>query len=158
MIVYQAVADAPTTTVCLGQLPTDKPDYPTRMVGSTSGSGFNINESIARLLRFYHLKDDWDGDASPAPSDESICLAISLLMNHQFLLKTASVFPSFEGGILVEWRKSGWGYSLLVLNNGQIEFFGIEIDGSDELNEITVANEELEQLMARIITLPHKSS
>ena len=153
MIEYQSIAVAPSTRVQLGDTASDRIDVHTKNVGQVPGNGFNINESIARLLRFYYLNDDWDDDGSPAPSDETICLAMSLLMDSKFLLESSSVFPSFEGGILIEWRKRGWGYSLLLLNNGHIVFFGVEIAGNEELDEMTVLRDDIDSLMKNITTL-----
>ena len=150
MFIHAAIAEAPPTRPSDNKFGNVDVGVSMKTVGATRVWGFNINESIARLIRFKYLKDDWDEEGSPSPSNQSICIALSILMNNKFLMESASVFPSFEGGILIEWRKGGWGYSLLILNNDKIEFIGVEILGSRELDQVIGNIGDLDLLLARI--------
>ena len=90
-----------------------------------------------QLLEFLRLENDWDEDGSPAPSYLSILMALRLLCDLENLWKVASVYPSMDGGVLIEWRQNHWAYSLRLLNDNTLSFYGVDIESDEETDEIT---------------------
>lgn len=97
------------------------------------------NESFLRLIDFLDLSHDWDNDGSDAPSLDSVLMAARILFDHEDLRSRSHVYPTRDGGILIEWDHIGWGYSLRVLNAGHFEFFGVEYGGNLEKDADPIA-------------------
>lgn len=120
-------------------------------------SSVPATDTVLRLLDFVSLEDNWDGDASPAPSCNSVTMAIRFLVDIKGFESLASVYPCTDGGVLLEWAVNGWGYSLRALNDETITFFGVEITGDGEIDDIEVPFNEYETIKDAIEgTLPQQ--
>ncbi|MCY3858565.1 MAG: hypothetical protein OXG25_06620 [Gammaproteobacteria bacterium] len=118
-------------------------------------SSVPATDTVLRLLDFVTLEDNWDGDASPAPSCNSITMANRFLVDVKGLESLASVYPCTDGGVLLEWTVNDWGYSLRTLNDETIAFFGVEITGDGEIGDIEVPFSDYETIIDAIEgTLP----
>lgn len=107
-------------------------------------------ESFLRLIEFLDLSHDWDDDGSDAPSLDSVIMAARILLDREELRSRAYVYPTRDGGILIEWDHLGWGYSLRVLNTGHFEFFGVEYGGALEKDPGPIAYGDYLVLMEHI--------
>ena len=114
------------------------------------GNNSQSNESFVRLISFLSLSYDWDNDGSDAPSLESVNMAARLLRDHEELRTRSCVYPTRDGGILIEWDHIGWGYSLRVLNDGNFEFLGVEFDGNHEKDHGPIAYSDYSVLVEHI--------
>ena len=106
-----------------------------------------------RLFYLRQLEDGWHDGVGFRPSKYAVTAAGSLLTERPLLAKAFSIFPTLEGGVLFEFEVNGWGYSVEIDKDGSPEFFGIEIDGSDEFEAIrfpALAEDFLVQLDRRV--------
>ena len=107
-------------------------------------------ESMSRLIEFLALEDNWDGDGSLAPSFSSIFMGLRLFLDLHQLASNSTVYPSVDGGILIEWRYRSWAYSLRFLNDESIEFFGIGLENEEETDEIGLVFGEYDEIKALV--------
>lgn len=91
------------------------------------------DECSRRFMELFCLEEDWHEDGIVRPAMASVALSLMFLADEPQLRNQVRVYPTYEGGILLEYRFDGWDYALRFLNEGSIEFYGIEIDGPDEI-------------------------
>ncbi len=116
-----------------------------------------IDEQIAgelqrcrnRLDEISKLADGWDNDASHAVSKAAFVSANQFLSRRPQLCGSYKIFPTADGGLLFEFETGRWDLSLECLPSGEVEFFGIEIDGEGEISP-EIYSEVSEVLIAKL--------
>ena len=93
----------------------------------------NVMRCMARLTDLGNLRDGWHDGEGSAPSAEAIKVAKTFLRQRPSLAGALSVFPTLAGGVLLEFEVRGWDYSVEIEADGGLEFFGIQIEGPEEL-------------------------
>lgn len=66
--------------------------------------------------------------------------ALSLLDNRSALRKIIKLYPLPESGFQFEFEIHGWDYTVEFHEDGSLEFYGIEIDGPEELAPVQFDN------------------
>lgn len=91
------------------------------------------------------LQDGWDGEGSVAIRNDALASAAMLLVSVPELQELIRVYPTFEGGVLLEYMTRDWSYSLEVASTGSVGFCGVQISGREEfdLEDFSVADKEL---------------
>lgn len=93
----------------------------------------NVMRRMERLTDLGNIEDGWHDGEGSAPSDEAIKVARTFLRQRPSLAGAFSVFPTLAGGVLFEFEVHGWNYSVEIGADGGLEFFGIQIEGPEEL-------------------------
>jgi hypothetical protein len=52
------------------------------------------------------------------------------------------IYPTNDGGILIEFVRGNWDYSVELLHDGKVEFYGVEIDGGLSIDPKTFSGVE----------------
>ncbi|RLA52193.1 MAG: hypothetical protein DRR42_08205 [Gammaproteobacteria bacterium] len=95
---------------------------------------------LNQVVSFRHLRFNWDGEGSNAPSEELINSLLSYLQSlkkNQDLPPPARALATDEGGIVVEWQDSegvveleteepGFGELMFAPNEGETEFKSLD--------------------------------
>ncbi len=133
----------PTTTVSEDSLFCATSDF------SITKSIFSTDVDSAPCLGYLDelrtLQDGWDGEGSLAIRNDALSCAAMLLVSVPELKDSIRVYPTFEGGVLLEYTTGDWSYSLEVAPTGSVGFCGVQISGRDEfdLEDFSVADKEL---------------
>jgi hypothetical protein len=92
------------------------------------------------------LKDGWDGEGSLAIRTDALASATTLLVLVPELQDLVCVYPTFEGGVLLEYMMRDWSYSLEIASTGSVGFCGVQVSGQDEFDLIDHSVEDKELL------------
>ena len=96
----------------------------------------NLERCRKRIQAMAGLKDGWhDGDGR-AVTPEAIATADRLLSARPRLAGSYHLYPTDMGGVLFEFVHSGWDYSVEIMPNCEIEIYGVQVDGPDEIDTI----------------------
>ena len=79
------------------------------------------------------LADGWHDSTGKAPTLAATGAALRLLARNPGLAGHYRIFPTDAGGILFEFAKEGWDYSIEIGPDGRAEMYGVETDGGDEM-------------------------
>jgi hypothetical protein len=89
-----------------------------------------------RLDELRNLKDGWhDGHGfqiAQAPLD----LAQKFCIKHPTYCGLFRLYPTEVGGVLIDFERDGWDFSVEFSPTGGVEMYGIEIDGSQEMEPV----------------------
>lgn len=93
----------------------------------------SLERCRTRLAGFRSLRDGWhDGDGI-AVNELAFTAADRFLTKRPMLVGSYKVYPTREGGVLFEFEHAGWDWSVELLASGGAEFYGVELDGEEEL-------------------------
>ena len=94
----------------------------------------NLERCRMRIQSIASLKDAWrDGDGT-AVTQEAVVAAERLLSARPRLAGGYHIYPTDAGGVLFEFVHSGWDYSVEAGPNGEIEIYGVQVDGPGDLD------------------------
>lgn len=102
----------------------------------------NVMRCMERLTDLGNLEDGWYDGEGVAPSDEAIKAAKNLLRQRPSIAGALLAFPTPAGGVLFEFEVGGWDYSVEVDADGALEFLGVQVQGSDELEALRFSTAE----------------
>lgn len=91
-----------------------------------------LEESKSRLADFHRLAGGWYNGDGEKISPRAIRAAETFLIRRPTFAETYGLFPTEGGGVLVEFQTNGWDISVEFYASGEIEIFGVEIDGRAE--------------------------
>ncbi len=92
----------------------------------------------ARLVEFAGLNSGWDGDAAEQISSVALEAAQMLLRAiDEAGITSPAVFPTVEGGVLVEWASAGSVRSVEILNDASFETFALSSGQSTGVHATT---------------------
>lgn len=86
-----------------------------------------------RLDELAALPADWNDDGAPPISPLALAVTRQLLAQRPPLIQLGELFPSPEGGVLLEYVRGSWDLTVEVSADGTLEIFGYEIDGTLKL-------------------------
>ncbi|WP_375403203.1 hypothetical protein [uncultured Sphingomonas sp.] len=86
-----------------------------------------------RIAEISMLEAGWRDGSGQAVTEAAISAATSFLFKRLSYCGTFRIFPKDDGGILVDFERDGWDYSVEFGSAGGVEFYGIEIDGAGEV-------------------------
>ena len=87
----------------------------------------------ARLKALTALEAGWHDGEGLAVSKGASELADSFLTKRPIHSSAYRIYPTDGGGLLFEFIRCGWDYSLEFNADGSIEMYGIQVDGPDEM-------------------------
>jgi len=92
---------------------------------------------VLRLDELAELKSGWHGnEEGEAISMAAREAAESFLHLRSKYLETYRIYPTLEGGVLIEFIASGWDLSVEFLPEGAVQLYGIETNGDGEFEPI----------------------
>ena len=87
-----------------------------------------------RIQSITSLKDGWHEGDGKAVTQEALVAAERLLSARPRLAGSYHIYPTDAGGVLFEFVRSGWDYSVEIGPNGEIEIYGVQVDGPGDLD------------------------
>ncbi len=86
-----------------------------------------------RLDEIRSLDAGWHDGFGLQITDSALKAAEALLVKRTTFCAIFRIFPTEAGGILIDFESGGWDYSVEFSASGAAELYGVEIDGSGEL-------------------------
>jgi len=99
-------------------------------------SGADLLRCRNRIAELSALSDGWHDGAGRRIADDAVELANRFLSKRPTLSKQYHIYPTEEGGILVEFEANLWDISVEFLPEGGVELYGVQIDGAEELQPV----------------------
>lgn len=87
-----------------------------------------------RLSHLSSLEEGWHDGFGKAPTLESAVAAARLISRKPGMATSYRIFPTDAGGLLIEFVRSGWNYSIEIGPGGTAEMCGTEIKGDGEMD------------------------
>jgi hypothetical protein len=84
----------------------------------------------SRLAELAALPADWNDDGAPPISATALRITRQLFLARPPLIGLGDLFPSPDGGVLLEYIRGTWDLTVEVSANGTLEIFGFEIGGT----------------------------
>jgi len=88
-----------------------------------------------RLNDISNLPKGWHHDTGERVSPQALGVANQLLMKRPSLCSSFRIFPTLQGGVLIEFDANGWDISIEISFTGELELYGVEIAGPGELDD-----------------------
>lgn len=92
----------------------------------------DLERCRTRLAELRQLESGWHDGEGVALKSAAIEAAEKLIAKRWGLAGAYRIFPTEEGGVLIEFEHNGWDFSLEFSPAGSVEMFGVEIDGLGE--------------------------
>ena len=93
----------------------------------------NIRRCEARLVELGQLNAGWHDGAGNAVDSKAVNSAKSFLAKRPFFADAYRVYPTDNGGVLFEFEIGDWDLSVEFGVDGSVEMYGVQIDGTDEI-------------------------
>ena len=94
----------------------------------------NLERCRKRLAALAELAEGWHDGNGKAMAPAAISAARKLLSARPLLAEFYYIYPTDNGGVLFEFVHSGWDYSVEVTPVGGIEIYGVQLEGSGDLD------------------------
>ena len=92
-----------------------------------------LAKCVKRLDELRALAKGWHDGKGAQVTDSALKSAGSFLTKRTSYCTAFRLYPTETGGILIDFEHGGWDYSVEFSETGSAEIYGIEINGSDEL-------------------------
>ena len=92
---------------------------------------------MRRMTELRQLEDGWLDGSGLRPTDAAIGAAELFLSMRPDLASNFRICPMEIGGVAFEFEVGDWDYSIEFGPEGDVEMFGVEIDGADEMKPKT---------------------
>lgn len=102
-----------------------------------SDLSYDIQRCKNRLLELKKLIPGWHENYGASVTVVAAAQADELIEKRAVYANLFSIFPTPSGGILFEFIFKEWDYSIEILHDGEIEMYGVEIEGPDEVGPQT---------------------
>ena len=86
-----------------------------------------------RITSLLLLTDGWHSGSGKTPTQAAAATAFRLLARRPSMAKNYSIFPTDMGGLLFEFSRRGWDYSIEIGLAGTVEIYGTETAGDKEM-------------------------
>jgi hypothetical protein len=96
----------------------------------------NLERCRLRIQSMSSLKDGWNDGDGKAVTPEAVAAAERLLSARPQLAGNYHIYPTDAGGVLFEFVHSGWDYAVETGPSGEIEIYGIQVDGPADLDKV----------------------
>lgn len=127
----------------LGRFLSWSPDPFATMLGKGGHDG--SERCASRLLHLLRLPDDWHDNDSSSPTATAMSSATVLLRLVPNLMPVVSIFPTYSGGVMLEYEHDGWDWSAEIQPAGEVEIHGVELQGEEEfLKQVSGVGDALE--------------
>ena len=93
----------------------------------------SVMKCMQRMTELRQLEDGWLDGSGHRPTDEAVSSVDLFLNKRPDLAEEFRIYPMEDGGVSIEFEHDGWGLSLEFGPNGNVEIFGVEIDGPGEI-------------------------
>ncbi len=87
-----------------------------------------------RISSLRSLSDGWHDGSGKAPTHEAAATATRLVSRKPDMAGSYRIFPTRAGGLLIEFVRDGWDYSIEIGASGKLEIYGTEIGGDGEMD------------------------
>ena len=87
-----------------------------------------------RIASLVSLGDGWHNGSGKTPTHAVVATASRLLARKPGLAGIYSIFPTDMGGLLFEFSRRGWDYSIEIGPEGMVEIYGTETAGGKEMD------------------------
>jgi hypothetical protein len=113
----------------------------------------NLERCRKRIVSIAHLADGWHDGGGKAVTPAAIAATQALLSARPLLAGSYHIYPTDIGGVLLEFVNSGWDYSVEATPRGEIEIYGVQVEGPGELDtaEFPSMNEEALKFLDALI-------
>ncbi len=88
---------------------------------------------MEKLTELRQLEDGWLDGSGVRTTDAAIEAAELFISKRPELTSAFRICPMEAGGVAFEFEVGGWDYSIEFGPDGDVEMFGVEIDGADEM-------------------------
>lgn len=85
-----------------------------------------------RIEELNKLVIGWHNGSGAAISPKATAMAQKFLSGRPNLADAYRIYPTLEGGILFEFEINEWDFSVEIRQSGQLEMFGIQLEGAQE--------------------------
>jgi len=93
--------------------------------------------AMIRIDELRKLERGWLDGNGEAISQIAIEAARSALLQRPDIAKSKlGIFPTEEGGLTFEFTGNAWQLSIEIMPSGSIEFYGIQVDGTETVGPI----------------------
>lgn len=97
-----------------------------------------MNESmdycVKRISELSQLQNGWHDGNGLAITSQAVETANKVMnLNHE-MNNHYSIFPTDEGGLLIEFIREKWDYSIEIHQDGKLEIYGTEILGKKDMS------------------------
>jgi len=86
-----------------------------------------------RITSLLSLSDGWHSGSGKTPTHAAAATASRLLARRPGMAGNYSIFPTDLGGLLFEFSRHGWDYSIEISPAGMVEIYGTETAGDKEM-------------------------
>jgi hypothetical protein len=86
-----------------------------------------------RITSLLSLSDGWHNGSGKTPTHAAAATASRLLARRPGMAGNYSIFPTDIGGLLFEFSRRGWDYSIEIGPAGLVEIYGTETGGDKEM-------------------------
>ena len=87
-----------------------------------------------RITSLVSLGDGWHNGSGKSPTQMAVAAASRLLARKPGLAGSYRIFPTDVGGLLLEFSRMGWDYSIEIGPAGMVEIYGTETAGDAEMD------------------------
>ncbi|MFM0454151.1 hypothetical protein PQR21_27535 [Paraburkholderia nemoris] len=98
--------------------------------------GAELLRCRARLADIRNLRDGWHEGGGLRIHDAAVAAAEKFLLKRPSLCGAYKIYPTEEGDVLFEFESNGWDFSLEFGETGNIEIYGIQVDGPGEMEPL----------------------
>jgi len=87
-----------------------------------------------RIASLVSLGDGWHNGSGKPPTHAAVATASRLLARKPGMAGNYSIFPNDTGGLIFEFSRRGWDYSIEIGPGGMVEIYGTETAGDEEMD------------------------
>ena len=87
-----------------------------------------------RITSLLSLGDGWHNGSGKSPTQMAVARASRLLARKPVLAGSYRIFPTDVGGLMFEFSRRGWDYSIEIGPAGMVEIYGTETAGDAEMD------------------------
>jgi hypothetical protein len=87
-----------------------------------------------RINSLVSLGDGWHNGSGKSPTHAAAASASRLLARKPGMAANYSIFPTDIGGLIFEFSRRGWDYSIEIGPTGMVEIYGTETRGANEMD------------------------
>ncbi len=86
----------------------------------------------SRISSLVALREGWHDGQGKSPTNASAATALRLLSRKPGMAASYRIYPTDDGGLLIEFVRAGWDYGFEIAPSGTIEIFGTDASGDAE--------------------------
>jgi hypothetical protein len=94
----------------------------------------NLQRCKERISALRKLEKGWHDGGGLAITQEAAAAAARLLTARPSLSGSYHIYPMDDGGLLFEFLYAGWDYSVEINPRGEIEIYGVQVDGPEDVD------------------------